>query len=782
MARSLSCWRSSASVLCLSAGLIFAVGCPGVFPGPGGDGGTGQQGPPGEQGPSGDPGPVGLDSGADLPGLVLTIEELVGGSSPDGGFQPGDTISVQFTVRRDDGKALPLSDLDFFQVFVSGPTTFYQRVIAPQSDVIDAGTRNSDGSYAYTFADPLPETYEAPANDSQTFGSEVGEMTGETLVAGTYTVGMNTFKTYTIDGEDFRDAGNATFDFLLGGATELEHREVVLRSNCNQCHEDLRLHGGIHRETTLCVLCHVAGAEDLISDDPNKATPDVTIDFKVMIHRIHKGEELRRVEATQSGSDSYRYQIIGFRESLHDFSDVKFPRMPGGTGFNEQTRNCGACHDGAAQGDNYYMNPTRATCGSCHDDVNFADGSKLDPDDPDVAAGALTAAQLNAAAHRVAIQGMPGQVNDDQCVVCHAPGSSLGADVVHKPVLLDEELTNGLTITVESVSGATGPGGAFLPGDTPVVTFNITDRDGTSIDMSDMPERGVNALLSGPTGNYQHIIPAASTTLVVKGNGGVPESGTGPFTYTFAEPIPDTYPAPLNDSADFDFDGGWGELQGEPLVDGTYTIAMYAYQEIVVGETTFRESSLPATVDVRVGSGGSLEPYAAIVNDTSCNACHGNLRFHGNTRRGVQLCVLCHTSGAEDSIPEVVEAPEPDTIDFKVMIHKIHNARELDAVQSGGAYDLGGFRNRLINFSTGLLPTMPGGAKHCQACHGESEAWKSPTERDDVRVWMKVCTACHDSSSTLAHVNAQTFGGVESCSVCHSDGSAFAVELVHKNR
>jgi len=758
-------------ILFFCASLASLAGCPGTFP----DGG-GSQGPPGE------PGAAGLDAGADLPGLKLQILAVTGGTGPRDSFQPGDTISVRFTVTRGDEKALPLSDLDFFQVFVSGPTISYQRVIAPQSNVIDTATRSSDGSYTYTFATPLPGTYEAPDNDSATFGSEVGEMTGEALLGGTYTVGMNTFKTYTIDGEDFRDAGNATFDFLLGGATELEQREVVLRSNCNQCHEDLRLHGGIRRETTLCVLCHVAGAEDRISEDPAKATPDVTIDFRRMIHRIHKGQELRRVKATAEGTDPYRHEIIGFAETLFDFSDIQFPRMPGGTGFNEQTRNCDACHGGAAQGSNYFENPSRVACGGCHDDVNFDDGTKLDFDDPDVAAGTLTAAQLDDAAHRVAIQGMPGQPNDDQCVVCHAPGSSLGADVVHQPVLLDEELTSGLTITIESVSGATGPGGAFLPGDRPVVTFNITDRDGTPIDMSDMPERGVNALLSGPTGNYQHIIPAASTTLVVKANGGVPETGTGPFTYTFAESIPETYPAPLNDSVDFDFDRGWGELQGQPLVDGTYTIAMYAYQEIVVGETTFRESSLPTTVDVRIGSSGPLEAHAEIVNDTSCNACHGNFRIHGNTRRGVKLCVLCHASGAEDTVTTEPGAPEPDTIDFKVMIHKIHNARELDVVKSGGAFDLGGFGGRLLDFSTGLLPTMPGGAKHCDNCHGESDAWKAPTERDDVSIWMKVCTSCHDASSTVAHVNAQTFEGVESCTVCHGEGSAFAVELVHRSQ
>ena len=762
MSRDSRPWATWLGVLCLGGSLVFVTGCP----------------------PSGEQGSSSLDSASDLPGTVITIIDVKGpfGIFPPG---PGTPISVTFTLETGEGGPLPLNELSFFQVFVSGPTTGYQRVIVPQGDVIETAVVNQDGSYTYLFAEPLPGTYQAPANDSATFGSEVGEMSGEPLAPGTYTVGMNAFKTFSINGEDFRDAGNATFNFLLGGATVLEHREVVLRSNCNECHRDLRLHGGIRRETSLCVLCHVAGAEDRISEDPAKATPDVTIEFRRMIHRIHKGTELRRVKATTNGADPYRHEIIGFNETLFNFSDIQFPRMPGGTGFNEQTRNCEACHGGAAQGSSYFANPSRIACGGCHDDVNFADGTKLNPDDPAVAAGTLTAAELNDPAHRIAIEGMPGQSSDDNCIGCHAPGSSLGADVVHKPRLLDETLTSGIVINIDGVAGATGPAGAFLPGDTPVVTFHIMDRNGNFIDIGNLaanPARGINALMSGPTGNYQHIIPAASTTLSVRGSGGVPASGTGPFAYTFAEPIPATYPPPLNDSAAFDSAGGWGELQGQALVDGTYTIAMYAYQEIVVGETTFRESSLPAIADVRVGSSGPLVPHPEIVNDTSCNACHGNLRLHGNTRRGVKLCVLCHASGAEDRVPTDPEAPEPDTIDFKVMIHKIHKGRELDVVQQGGAFDVVGFGGSVIDFSAGLLPAMPGGAKHCDRCHGDSNAWKVPTERSDLRIWMKVCTSCHDSATALAHVNAQTFMGQESCAVCHGEDSEFSVERVHMNR
>ena len=89
-----------------------------------------------------------------------------------------------------------------------------------------------------------------------------GEMAGQPLVSGTYTVGMEGYKIYSIDGTDYRDTANATFDFLLGTATVLEPREVVKIENCRRCHVDLRAHGGIRREVKLCVLCHVSGSED----------------------------------------------------------------------------------------------------------------------------------------------------------------------------------------------------------------------------------------------------------------------------------------------------------------------------------------------------------------------------------------------------------------------------------------------------------------------------------------------------------------------------------------
>ena len=81
---------------------------------------------------------------------------------------------------------------------------------------------------------------------------------------------------------------------------------------CNQCHDPLSAHGGSRQDVKLCVTCH----------QPQTVDPDTgnTVDFKVMVHKIHRGASLPSVEAGTP------YIIIGNSQSVHDFSDVVFPQ------------------------------------------------------------------------------------------------------------------------------------------------------------------------------------------------------------------------------------------------------------------------------------------------------------------------------------------------------------------------------------------------------------------------------------------------------------------------
>ena len=103
-----------------------------------------------------------------------------------------------------------------------------------------------------------------------------------------------------------RDVGNAAADFLLGDTADARCRARSSRSeNCNQCHASLRAHGGTRQDVKLCVLCHTSGAEDR-NGAVAGGTPGVSVDFKVMIHKIHNGEHLPSVLGVATNADGTR--------------------------------------------------------------------------------------------------------------------------------------------------------------------------------------------------------------------------------------------------------------------------------------------------------------------------------------------------------------------------------------------------------------------------------------------------------------------------------------------
>ncbi|HVR03131.1 MAG TPA: hypothetical protein VMT47_13420, partial [Polyangia bacterium] len=379
-----------------------------------------------------------------LPGLVVKIVSLAGGSDENGTFEIGDTVAATFTVRTSAGVDLPLASLNRIGIWIAGPTSGYQRVLPAArdqltfADVATRSTRNPDGSYTYKFASPLPGTYGAPLYDTTKFTD--GELTGQPLQHGTYTLALSAFRTYQIGVTSAPDVGSDTRDFLLGAsATTLEPREVVALGNCNSCHVTLQAHGGVYRDTKLCVTCHTAGAEDDGSTDANDATP-VTIQFNVLIHKIHDGGHLPSVLGIGTNADGTRnytatpkpYVVGGAHpddfsnEQFSAWPSLSFP-MPRAKGYSALTPTqqatddtsrsgvvaCGKCHgdpDGAgplpapAQGGFAFAHQSRTVCGSCHDDVDWTKPYKRSTD-----------------------TGMAAQLDDSKCLTCHpSTGAAVG--------------------------------------------------------------------------------------------------------------------------------------------------------------------------------------------------------------------------------------------------------------------------------------------------------------------------------------------------------------------
>lgn len=486
----------------------------------GAQGPEGPEGPPGPTGPPGDPGEPGQDAEFDLPGVNLVITALAGGTGPSGRFRVGDRPAVTFTLKTDDGEDLDLAQMSSGSVYVSGPTSNYQRVIASQSDLRARAVDNGNGTWTYTFAVPIPAAYLAPLNDTTAFGPDDGELQGQALLDGTYSVGVQTYKSYTIDGETYRDAGVDVEDFLFGNATVIDKHEIVTNANCNVCHTEVRAHGESRLDVRLCVLCHTTGAEDRNSAGTEGGTPGVSIDFKVMIHKIHNGAHLPSVNGITVDDDGDRvfgtgkpYKVVGFNSSVHNFSDVVFPVFPslnipmpkdeGYTGLtsaaklaDDSTRlgivACAKCHgdpDGAgpapapSQGLLHETVPNRQSCGACHDDVDWTKPYKSNG------------------------QTMPAHPLNQACNLCHVPfGTDLSVRDAHLHPLLDPARNPGLEFDITSLAeaGAHNGNGKIDPGERIAITFTVADEGGAAIPIANLAS--MNVVVSGPTSNYNLLL------------------------------------------------------------------------------------------------------------------------------------------------------------------------------------------------------------------------------------------------------------------------------------
>jgi len=529
---------------------FVVVGCEGA------EGPAGPTGSPGEPGLPGDPGPPGpsgdVDGGLDhgsadpielapgeaMPGTIITITDVDGGTGTGGNFRPGDPVRVTFTVEDRSGERIPLDALAEAHASFSGPTSGYQRVIPQTSDVIETSSWNADGSYTYEFPVALPATYAAPYHDTDAFGADAAERTGQALAGGTYTIALEAARLFIAHDEVVPDPGNEVVDVLVGSATTIDHREVVKTESCNRCHERLEAHDGMRDDVALCVTCHTAGAEDGNTATVADGTPGVTIDFAVMVHKIHRGAHLPSVLGVGTNADGSRdwlaaprpYQVIAADDELVDFSSASTPQMPGayvsytmdatgtsylGTGGNgpmprdvgyttlsgpqkyidDEIRSglvgCATCHgdpDGAgpytapADGDLHAANPSRRACGSCHDDVDWT---------KPYTSNGMT---------------MPAQPNDSTCSFCHGgPSSSLPIDTSHRHPYDNPSFNTGVVIDVTGVEGGTGPGGKHQAGDPFVVDFSVKDDAGADLHINKLTR--FQMIVTGPTTNPQLILP-----------------------------------------------------------------------------------------------------------------------------------------------------------------------------------------------------------------------------------------------------------------------------------
>jgi OmcA/MtrC family decaheme c-type cytochrome len=385
-------------------------------------------------------------------------------------------------------------------------------------------------------------------------------------------------------------------------------------------------------------------------------------------------------------------------------------------------RNCEACHgqDQAAQKNNWLTKPSRQACGACHDNVDFATG-KGHVDLP--------------------------QLSDNQCSNCHVPQGEIDFDASIRGAHMVPKFSTMLPGAVAAITNVTN-GSA---GQKPTITFTLKDKAGNGLDAKGMTT--LRAYWAGPTTDYAQYQQEDARTATC--------DAAGTCTYTFSNAIP-------------------------AGAKGSFAIYMEGYREITILPGTAKAvTQRDAFVNpIRYFSvdGSAVAQRRQVVDMQKCNACHGALALHGDQRNNVQGCVVCHNPNETDRSRRPAGQMPAQTVDFKVMIHRIHTGHELQH-----EYTVYGFGNVPYDFTE---VGYPGDRRNCAACHVNNSQQLTvkpgllPTQ--DARQAIPViqpeaaaCTACHSSIAAKSHALANTTSLGESCQACHGAGSEFSVDRAH---
>jgi OmcA/MtrC family decaheme c-type cytochrome len=168
-------------------------------------------------------------------------------------------------------------------------------------------------------------------------------------------------------------------------------------------------------------------------------------------------------------------------------------------------------------------------------------------------------------------------------------------------------------------------------------------------------------------------------------------------------------------------------------------------------EYDFRPDAKPVT-----------ETWAKINDTTSCLACHDSRNFglHGGSRRDVKLCALCHQ-------PQTVDPDTGNTVDMKVMAHKIHAPGLLSK-----PYVIWGNANSVHDYSGVTFPQDP---RNCDNCHEGIDATKKPAQSDAwyTKPGREACGSCHDDINWVTGANhpAGAQANDSQCASCHQPES-----------
>ncbi len=271
--------------------------------------------------------------------------------------------------------------------------------------------------------------------------------------------------------------------------------------------------------------------------------------------------------------------------------------------------------------------------------------------------------------------------------------------------------------------------GVQTPG-TLSVSFILAWYDPVNIDYIDYSTRVQKSTITGNS------FAQASTDSGGKWN----DTALGQATYTFGTVLPQGYD-----------------------VTKTHTLGIYGTRTIALTDPIVINKIYPVNVtyDFRPDGQAVTDKWDATTFAT-CNQCHDPLAAHGSTgRQDPRVCVLCHND------TQSIDPDTGNTVNMKVMIHKIHMGESLPSVQAGHPYQIIG--HGTADFSTVVFPQD---IRNCTTCHmspdptgkvvAQAHIWLDHPTRD-------ACGSCHDNVDWVTGENhvAGPQADDSACASCH---------------
>jgi OmcA/MtrC family decaheme c-type cytochrome len=670
----------------------------------------GPEGPPGPQGPQGPQGPIGpqgpqgiLNTSYITPkaGLNFKITDVTIGSD----------LKPQVTVEMSDGSNQPITPNDlegsyFVIAYIDNSTgqSFYKNYIM---QTVSGTPYNFNGvTMQPKLASTLQPTYDSGGTWGELSAGVWKYTLGIALPAGYDTKATHVLGAYVY--KDNRESvANDIYNFVPDGSDVKTTRVISTTTTCNLCHDPLEAHGGVRQDFALCVLCHTP---DVV--DPETGN---SIDFKVIIHKIHMGSELPSVINGTS------YYIVGHNQAVQDYSNVVWPT---------DVRQCEYCHTGPDK-EAPLNSPSRAACGSCHDNVDFTTG----------------------AGHSGLVQ-----INDEHCSTCHQATMTKEFDLSVPGAHVIPEYSNqliGININIISVTNT-------APGDHIKVTYKVTDNSGSAINSNAMDYLALT--LAGNTMDYSRYWTESNIWTSSTSN------GDGSFTYTFKQAIPS--------NATGTYAVGMEGYKNQNITDafatgGTLLVRQSGFNPVVyipVTDTVTEPRRAIITQETCDSCHDELELHGGIRKNVEyCVLCHNPNLTDYETRPvdkmppvSLDMKYFIHRIhlGIDESPSFIVYGHNSRLINFSNVLFS-GNLQDCAKCHVDETYELP-LTNILptkVTEGTTLVSVTQPETSACTACH-DSESTLAHTMVMTTSDGLESCATCHDNGKDFDVASAHTLNPV----------------------